>query len=534
MIEAAHRLRSIDGAPQVELGRAADFFDRAKREAHNLTTWVGELYFELHRGTYTSQARTKRLNRRAEQALREAEIWSVAVGQEYPAAILDSSWKRLLINQFHDILPGSSIDWVYEDSERELESVVEIAGGVTTSAQSRLVGTGDNLTAFNVNSHTRREVVEVEGRPIAIEAPACGWASVKDLGPTQLPPVSISGRVMENNLLRVAWDDRGLLTSIWDKEAGREVLAAGELGNALLLHDDNPKNWDAWDVDADYRKSFVELSELASANVEMDGPLRAAVRFTRNFGSSMLEQRMVLDAGSRVLRFETDVDWQEEHKFLKVAFPVAVRSSRASYEIQFGHVERSTHTNTSWDQARFEVCAHRWADLGEPGYGVALLNDCKYGYDIVGSVMRLSLLRAPTHPDPAADRGKHRFTYALMPHPGDFREAGVIAAAEDLNNPLRVVRGGMSSDERRSLIEVDTPQVVVEAIKQAEDSDAVVVRIYEAWGGRCRARVRTSLPASHAFLCDLLERNRNEIEVRDGQLELELTPFKIVTLKLVV
>jgi alpha-mannosidase len=534
MIEAAHRLRSIDGAPQVELGRAADFFDRAKREAHNLTTWVGELYFELHRGTYTSQARTKRLNRRAEQALREAEIWSVAVGQDYPAAVLDSSWKRLLINQFHDILPGSSIDWVYEDSERELESVVEIAGGVTTSAQSRLAGSGANLTVFNVNSHTRREVVEVEGRPIAIEAPPCGWASVKDLGATQLPPVSISGRVMENNLLRVAWDDRGLLTSIWDKEAGREVLAAGAPGNALLLHDDNPKNWDAWDVDADYRQSFVEVSELASAKVEMDGPLRAAVRFTRNFGSSMLEQRMVLDAGSRVLRFETDVDWQEEHKFLKVAFPVAVRSSRASYEIQFGHVERSTHTNTSWDQARFEVCAHRWADLGEPGYGVALLNDCKYGYDIVGSVMRLSLLRAPTHPDPAADRGKHRFTYALMPHPGDFREAGVIAAAEDLNNPLRVVRGGMSSDERRSLIEVDTPQVVVEAIKRAEDSEAVVVRIYEAWGGRCRARVRTSLPASHAFLCDLLERNRTEIEVRDGQLELELTPFKIVTLKLVV
>jgi alpha-mannosidase len=243
---------------------------------------------------------------------------------------------------------------------------------------------------------------------------------------------------------------------------------------------------------------------------------------------------MVLDAGSRVLRFETEVDWQEEHKFLKVAFPVAVRSARATYEIQFGHVERSTHTNTSWDQARFEVCAHRWADLGEPGYGVALLNDCKYGYDIQGSVMRLSLLRAPTHPDPAADRGKHRFTYALMPHPGDFRDAGVIAAAEDLNNPLRIVRGRRAVGERRSLIEVDTPQVVVEAIKRAEDSEAVIIRLYEAWGGRCRARVNTSLPASRAFLCDLLERNRDEIKVRDGQLELELTPFKILTLKLMV
>lgn len=533
MIESAHRLRSIDGAPQVELGRAADFFAHAKREAHNLTTWVGELYFELHRGTYTSQARTKWLNRRAEQALREAEIWSVAVGHGYPADIFDSTWKRVLINQFHDILPGSSIDWVYEDAERELAAVIEIAAGITTSAQSRLAGSGDNLTVFNVNSHARREVVEVDGRHILVDAPACGWASIIDSAPIQVQPVSVSGRVMENGLLRVTWDDRGLLTSIWDKEAGREVLAVDAHGNALLLHDDNPKNWDAWDVDADYRNSFVQITELASAKVEMEGPLRAAVRFARNFGSSKLEQRMVLDAGSRVLRFETEVDWQEEHKFLKVAFPVAVRSSRATYEIQFGHVERSTHSNTSWDQARFEVCAHRWADLGEPGYGVALLNDCKYGYDIQGSVMRLSLLRAPTHPDPAADRGKHRFTYALMPHPGDFREAGVIAAAEDLNNPLRAMRGGISAGEH-SLIEVDTPQVVVEAIKRAEDSDAVIIRLYEAWGGRCRARVRTSLPASRAFLCDLLERNRDEIAVRDGQLELELTPFKILTLKLIV
>jgi alpha-mannosidase len=533
MIESAHRLMSIDGAPQVELGRAADFFARAKREAHNLTTWVGELYFELHRGTYTSQARTKRLNRRAEQALREAEIWSAAVGEGYPADVLDSTWKRLLINQFHDILPGSSIDWVYEDAERELEAVIEIAGHITTSAQSSLAGSGDNLTVFNVNSHARREVVEVDERPVLVSAPACGWASTTDLAPTHFEPVSVSGRVMENGLLRVMWDERGLLTSIWDKEMGREVLSAGASGNALLLHDDNPKNWDAWDIDADYRKSFVQLAEIARANVEMEGPLRAAVRFTRNFGSSKLEQRMVLDASSRVLRFETEVDWHEEHKFLKVAFPVSVRSSRATYEIQFGHVERSTHTNTSWDQARFEVCAHRWADLGEPGYGVALLNDCKYGYDIQGSVMRLSLLRAPTHPDPAADRGKHRFTYALMPHPGDFRDAGVIAAAEDLNHPLRMVRGGINTGEERSLLEVDTPQVVVEAIKRAEDSDAVIIRLYEAWGGHCRARIRTSLPASRAFLCDLLERNRDEVEMRNGELEVELAPFKILTLKLV-
>jgi alpha-mannosidase len=527
MLESAHRLRDIDGAPRVELGRAAEFFARAKKEAHDLTTWVGELYFELHRGTYTSQSRTKRLNRRAEQALREAEVWSVAADDGYPHELFDSTWKRLLINQFHDILPGSSIDWVYEDAERELGAVVEVAGGIATAALTKVAGEGQTPVAFNVNSHPRREVVEVDGKLLFAEVPACGWASIDEAAQPDVEPVRVSGRVMENALLKVTWDENGLLTSIWDKQADREVLTGA--GNLLQLHDDNPRNWDAWDVDADYRRQHRDLTSLDEARVEISGPVRGAVRFKRRFGDSVLEQRMILDAGSRVLRFETDVDWQETHKFLKVAFPVAVRSPRATYEIQFGHVERSTHANTSWDQARFEVCAHRWADLGEAGYGVALLNDCKYGHDIQGSVMRLSLLRSPTHPDPNADKGKHRFTYALMPHSGSFQEAGVIAAAEDLNAPLRVQRG---QSGRRSLIEVDAPQLVVEAIKRAEDSDAVVVRLYEAWGGRCHARLRTTLPVSRAHLCDLLERERMEVPVRDGALELAVEPFKILTLKL--
>ena len=314
--------------------------------------------------------------------------------------------------------------------------------------------------------------------------------------------------------------------------AEREVLTPGSRGNLLQLFDDNPARWDAWDIDIDYQDHGVDLLELSAHQVEVPGGLRGAVRFTREFGRSRFTQRMILDAGSRVLRFECHVDWHEDHKLLKVAFPVAIHSPRATYEIQFGHVERTTHRNTSWDQARFEVCGHRWADLGEAGFGVALLNDCKYGYDVRGSVMRLSLLRAPTHPDPTADRGGHQFTYALMPHPGDFREAGVIAAAEDLNAPLRIVRGNGQADPSRSLIEVDTPRVVVEAIKRAQDSEATVVRLYEAWGGRTKARLRTTLPARRAFLCDLLERDLEEIPVSDGEIELELTPFKILTLKL--
>jgi alpha-mannosidase len=532
MIEAARRFRDVEGAPRVELGTAREFFEHASAEAKDLTTWVGELYFELHRGTYTSQSRTKMLNRRAEQALREAEIWSVAAGDEYPAAELENAWKKVLLNQFHDILPGSSIDWVYEDATRDLVGVASTAGMITDRAVTGIAGQGPELAVFNVNSHQRREIVDLGDRFRVVEAPACGWAVQKDASVRSEQQVTVSDGAMENDLLRVRWDHRGLLTSIWDKEAEREVLSPGAYGNLLQLHDDDPANWDAWDLDIEYRKTVTDITGLSMQQVEQPGGLRGAVRFTREFGRSRFSQRMVLDAASRVLRFECDVNWQEMHKLLKVAFPVDVHSPQATYEIQFGHLSRPTHTNTSWDLARFEVCAQRWADLGEAGYGVALLNDCKYGYDILGSVMRLSLLRAPTHPDPTADRGWHRFTYALMPHPGDFREAGVIEAAEDLNAPLRVVPSGLRAGSQRSLVQMSTPQVIVEAIKRAEDSSAIVVRLYEAWGGRCRARLRTTLPAKRAWLCDLLERERTEIEVGDGELELELTPFKILTLKL--
>ena len=530
MIESAHRLMRLPGAPGIELSRAADFFEVASAEARDITTWVGELYFELHRGTYTSQARTKLLNRRAEQALREAEMWSVATGRDYPELELDAAWKLMLTNQFHDILPGSSIDWVYEDAERDLAAVIETADRISSTAVESLVDAGDDLVVFNVNSHARREIVDLGGRFRVVEAPSCGWATQDSALATREQSVSVSDGRMENELLRVLWDERGLLTSIYDKVAGREVLAG--LGNVLQLFEDNPTRWDAWDLDQDYQRHGVELVDLSALQIEVSGGLRCAVRFTREFGRSRFAQRMVLDAGSRVLRFECEVDWHEDHKLLKVAFPVAVRSPKATYEIQFGHVERTTHTNTSWDQARFEVCGHRWADLGEAGYGVALLNDCKYGYDIRGAVMRLSLLRAPSHPDPTADRGHHRFTYALMPHPGDFRDAGVIAAAEDLNAPLRIQRGHAKTEGRRSLIEVDTPQVIVEAVKRAEDSDATVVRLYEAWGGRTKARLRTTLPARRATLCDLLERELDEVRVHNGVIDLDIGPFKILTLKL--
>jgi alpha-mannosidase len=519
MIESAHRLG-------VEIGRAADFFKEASADATGLTTSVGELYFELHRGTYTSQSRTKRLNRRAQQALREAEMWSVAAGVAYPSTELTALWKTLLLNQFHDILPGSSIDWVYEEAERDLAKVAERADRIGESATSSIVGVGEGLVAFNSTSHPRSELVSLDSEYARIEAPSCGWATV--VPRSSGPEVSVTDHSMENELLRVEWDDRAVLTSIWDKEVNREVLNGP--GNLLQLHEDNPARWDAWDLDPQYRDSFVDVTAIEK--VQSRGGLRGLLAFGRKFGESWLFQLMTLDAGSRVLRFETVVEWRERHKMLKVAFPVTVKAREATYEIQFGHIGRPTHEDTSQAKAMFEVCAQRWADLGDGEYGVALMNDCKHGYDIRGSVMRLSLLRGPTHPDPTADLGGHQFIYALMPHPGDFREAGVIEAAEDLNAPLLPANGSLPPGSTRSLIELDTRQVVVDAIKRAEDSEAVVVRLYEAWGRSCRARVRTTLPVSRAYLCDLLERNRIEVAVRDGELELEVSPFKILTLKL--
>ena len=302
-------------------------------------------------------------------------------------------------------------------------------------------------------------------------------------------PTAPDGEPLENEYLRVEVGEEGVVTSIWDKEAGREVLSGP--GNVLELHDDRPRRWDAWDLDIEHRDLFAPAGSIAQQRISLSG---------------------------RVLRFDTEVDWHEKHKILKVAFPVAVNAREATYEVQFGHVMRPTHFDDSRARAMFEVCAQRWADLGDGSYGVALLSDSKHGYDIHDSVMRMSLLRAPTHPDPNADQGSHRFTYALMPHPGDFREAGVIEAAEDLNSLLGTPR---------SLVSVDTPQVRVEAIKRAEDSDAVIVRLYEAWGRPCRARITTTLPHSRVVLCDLLERERAETS-----LELDFRPFQVVTLKL--
>jgi alpha-mannosidase len=534
MLEFARRLADQEGLPRVEIGTAAHFLGRAREEQRGLATWVGELYLEAHRGTLTTHADVKWANRRGEESLRAAEIWAVAAGLDR-RAILDEAWKLLLLHQFHDILPGSGIHWVYQDARRDHAEVLDKTGRIIAEAQAALAAGGAGpagaagpagLVAFNAASHDRTEVAELPGGHLAVvSAPACGWAAISVDRPMP-EPVQVGDGWMENDQLRVCWDGDGLLTSVWDRQASREVLAHGQAGNLLQLHEDHPKAYDAWDVDREYLDTVTNLTAVDVIEIVERDPLRAGVRFMRRFGSSTLTQTMRLAAGSRRLEFHTEVDWRERHRFLKVAFPVTVRSTRATFEIQHGHIERPTVANTSWDEARFEVCGHRWADLSEAGYGVALINNGKYGYDVRGHTMRLSLLRAPCYPDPEADQGEHRFAYALLPHSGPFQEQ-VIAAAESFNLPISVVPGTGTGQ----VVAVDRPGVSVEALKWADRSDGVIVRLCEVWGSRGSVRLTLNVPFGSVSRTDLLERDLDAVPHEGSHVDLELRPFELVTLR---
>ena len=572
MLESARRLADLDGLPHLTMEGPRAFFTAAEEDVRDPAVWVGELYLELHRGTYTSQARTKLGNRRGEYALRDAELWSALVqpARAYAARELDAAWKTLLLHQFHDIIPGSGIHWVYEDTHAAHEEVRATADAIAGDALDALAADVDTsattapVVVCNSLSHARREVVEVEDlageigavrdtsgalRPVQRDGdgrvlfeavvPPCGWA-VHDLvardGTTDTVDLVAEPGCLENARLRVELDERGLLTSVFDKAAGREVLVPGRPANVFQLLPDYPNFYDAWDVDRFAFDTVEDLTDVESVDVVEKGPVRASLRIVRAFGGSRIEQRVSLTASSAFVEFATEVDWHETNRLLKVAFPVAVRSPRATYEIQYGHVERPTHENTSWDLARFEVCAHKWADLSEAGYGVALLNDCKYGYDVHGDVIRLSLLRAPTWPDPVADRGHHTFTYRLLPHAGDLRDVGVIDAGYDLNVALRAVRTGVHDGGRPatgSLVTVDAPNVVVEAVKRADDDpDALVVRLYDAWGRRGPVVVDAARPLARATTTDLLEREVEDVPVDGSRVRLDVAPFEIVTLAL--
>ncbi|MFF0726318.1 alpha-mannosidase [Streptomyces sp. NPDC004134] len=564
MLEKARRLRSLEGSPRVEVANPAVFFAAAEEEyGAAAPVWSGELYLEFHRGTYTSQADTKSGNRRSEHLLREAELWATAAAladpaYAYPYEELDRIWKTVLLHQFHDILPGSSIAWVHREAAQTYAAVAEELAGIIAAAVAALgAADGDGFAVLNASPYDRGEVVELaageatalppeavaqplgDGRSLAlVNAPALGAGTAGAAAGAEVSAVQDGAQVvLDNGLLRVVVDGDGLLTSVRDLTAGREVLAPGARANLLQLHPDHPNQWDAWDIDKFYRRTRTDLVDAESVEVTESGPLRAAVRVVRTTGRSRIVQDISLAADSGRVDFTTEVDWREEEKVLKAAFPLDVHADRSTSEIQFGHVHRPTHANTSWDAAKFEICAHRWLHVGEPGYGVAVLNDATYGHDVtreaheagLGTTVRLTILRAPKFPDPETDLGVHRYRYALLPG------ADVGAAVEQglaLNLPLRTARKAA----RAPLVSVTDPAITVESVKPAEDrSGDVVVRVYESRGGRASGTLTTSFAVGDVQVTDLLERPLDSSDAareEGGGVSLRLRPFQILTLRM--
>jgi alpha-mannosidase len=573
MLETAARLTDMPAMPHLELNTAGEFFRRLNARKVDWPRWVGELYFEYHRGTYTTQARNKRANRKSEFLYHEAEFLATVanwLGDPYPRAALDTGWQLILVNQFHDILPGSSIGEVYADCARDYARIRELGAGVRARALGTLCGAidvpgpGPAVVVTNPLSWRRQGVAEVApwgklegmrvldsaGREVPsqrlddsrllfqADAPSYGYA-VYTLAQGEPQPapcnLSVSERALENRFFRLALDERGGIISLYDKQRGREVLPAGAIANEWQAFDDRTRTGgDAWDINYDYEEKRFPLPEAAQVRVIEAGPVRAGIEIRRPILNSSLVQRVYFYERTPRIDFDTEIDWHEKHVLLKVAFPLQVHADQATYEVQFGNLQRPTHHNTSWDAARFEVPAHKWADLSEGDYGVSLLNDCKYGYDAHDNVLRLTVLRATTHPDAHADEGTHHLTYALYPHAGDWRQ-GTVQQAYQLNAPLTASMvqphaGPLPGDEW-SLVEADRAGVIVETVKIAEDTGELVLRLYECYNQRGRVTLRFGRALSSVGACNLIEDGNEPLPFAGSRVTLDIGPYQIRTIK---
>jgi alpha-mannosidase len=575
MLENMEQLADHPGSPRVRPGTIREFMERIENEVTaDIPVWNGEFYLEYHRGTYTSQARNKRNNRKSEFLLHDAEFlaaWATLLTDyAYPQNDIAQAWELICLNQFHDILPGSSINAVYVDSDKDYETIFGLGEKVRASAINALAqmlpadaallvanptsfggrrigfldsalnaGTnlldGDGMAVVTQNVEGGA-LIEVQNlKPYSVVALREGTgdaaASATSLSATQ----SGDGIVLENNLVRVEINAVGDITRVYDKEADREALPPDTQANALLAFEDRPMNFDAWDIDIFYEDRVEKIEDVEHIGISESGPLRAAVSINRRYRDSQIRQNIYLYHDSKRIDFDTWVDWHEQHILLKVAFPVNVICPAATFDVQWGNVERPTHRNTSWDMGRFETCAHKWADLSEGNYGVAMLNDCKYGYDILDNVIRLTLLKSATDPDPKADQGEHYMTYSLLPHQGDWRTE-VVPAAYDLNDPLivRHVAGGAAQNASLgALVSVNVPHVIVETVKRAEDGNGIIVRLYENERNRGKFTLTTGFPLAGAYHCNLLEENGEHLATQNNQVTLNVRPYEIITLRLI-
>lgn len=556
-IEYLGRMKDLEGVPKVIIRPPAAFFKEQEESGIPETRYAGELYFQNHRGTYTSQARTKKGNRKSEFALREAEMWLAAAlataDYKYPLDIMDDAWKKVLLNQFHDIIPGSSIKRVYEEAEAAYGEVIATAGDIARKAAGRITGgSGDAVSVFNSLSWDRKETImlpegfegaegpdgaplpsqKTDGRTfVEVEIPSCGWTTIQPAKACELSSSIRAGKTfMENEVLRLEINALGQLTSIYDKEAGRD-LAAG-LCNDFRMYKDISVSWDAWDIDSTYVYNPVGLDSEAEINVLCVGPLFASIQVKRQLNNSNLTQEITIKRNSRRVDFKTTIDWQESHKLLKVNFPVNIYANEAIHEIQFGHIKRPNHTSRQFDADRFEVSAHKWSALAEEGRGIAILNDCKYGVNVLGSSINLTLLKAGVAPDPTADRGIQEFTYSFYAWNGSLSDSDVVREAYELNCPALTERGFAG---RSSMFSMDTANIIIDTVKPAEDgSGDIIIRMYEAKRNAVSCSFCTALPVRKVFRTNMLEDTEQELAMDNGNVPLDFRPFEVKTLRLVL
>ncbi|MGE5582023.1 MAG: alpha-mannosidase [Bacillota bacterium] len=540
-LEMLKRERNAAGLPPVVQETAARFFRRLGQNVSRYRFWQGELYLERHQGTYTSQARNKRYNRQMELALHDLEFLAAmamaVAGEPYPAAEIEDIWKEVLLYQFHDILPGSAITRVYQETsvryaliyqqalrlrDRLLQSLAEAID--TTEISSPVL-------VWNSTSWERQEWINVNLQWHRVHVPAMGYRVIDCAQPSSLPATIRSGpRELENGLLLVVLAGDGSVSRIYDKENDFEVLEPGEAGNRLAVYEDDG---DAWDIPPGYADRIPDFFRLKEAIYGTDGP-RAFIKQTYVFQNSYLEQELILTDGSRRIDFSTRVDWRERNKMLRTSFRLNVKNDEATCEIQFGNIRRPTHRNTTWDMAKYEIPAQKWVDLSGPGYGAALLNDCKYGYKAYQNTLDLNLLRSTTYPDPEADQGTHEFTYSLYPHHGNEVAGGVVRAGYELNIPLTVFpipphQGGRPSIH--SFFRVNPANIIIETVKKAEDGGEIIVRLYESTGQSVKARLNIGFPCSSLRLVDLMESECQQPSL-GSEGELFFKPFEIHTLKI--
>jgi len=564
MLEMRRAFDKIPGLPNVKSATAGEFFRKLHDNVENtdryVHTWDGELYFEYHRGTYTTQAYNKKTNRHLENKLAQIE-WlsslSYILGGEYAQKKLQDSWECVLLHQFHDIIPGSSINEVYKDSHINYEKAEAEADEAKDLALATVVRKEENsYTLYSTNSFGGKELVWIpeercgyftneDGNQLEAQKAECGYHILADVKPFAAVKVIFcetkenteekadtfcaKENGIETPYYSISWNADGQICTLYDKKAERNVIKEGQCGNVLQFYEDKSMFHPAWDIDLFYVLKEPEIAVLEGTPEVVElGNLQAVVRFHYRYRDSVISQDMIVYKDSRRIDFKTHVDWKETNKLFKAAFHTDIRSVKATYDIQFGHVERPTHWNTSWDWARFEVCAHKWADLSETGYGVAILNDCKYGYSIKDEIMKITLLKSPKWPDCYADMGEHDFTYSLLPHQGSVIESDVIEEANRLNLPAQVIEGTFA--DKRKLVKVSVDNVQIDAVKKAEDEDCLIVRIHECKGARVKMKLSSEFPVSRIVPCNMLEHDCGEA-VSGSEAEFKMKPFEIKTFK---